>query len=181
MQDALVVVDLQNDFCEGGALAASDTESVIAQVNNLISAYSEKNKLVVLTRDWHPENHLSFREQGGPWPKHCVAGTWGAQFHPKLKLPPCHLVVSKATSPEREAYSGFEGTHLAELLQGLGIGSLAICGIATEYCVLATFKDAVGKGFNAVVHQSAIRPVAPGSQQEKEALKTFESQGRLVD
>ncbi|HUU29272.1 MAG TPA: isochorismatase family protein [archaeon] len=181
MKDALVVVDLQVDFCAGGALAAHDTESVIDQINGLISEYISANRLVIFTRDWHPGNHSSFRAQGGPWPPHCVAGTPGAAFHPRLKIPPCHLVVSKAVSADKEAYSGFEGTGLAPLLKGLGIRSVALCGIATEYCVLSTFKDALRLGFIALVHRRAIRPVAPGSPEEKEALEKFRSAGALED
>lgn len=175
MQDVLVVVDVQNDFCEGGALAAHDTESLIEEINSLISKYSKDSKLVIFTRDWHPADHCSFKEQGGQWPAHCVAGTSGAEFHPALKSPPCHLVVSKATSQDKDAYSAFQGTGLAELLHNLGIQSLAICGIATEYCVRATFEDAVKNGFDAVVKRRAIRPVVPDSEEEREAFEVFQS------
>ncbi len=175
MQDVLVVVDVQNDFCEGGALAAHDTESLIEEINSLLSNYSKENKLLIFTRDWHPADHCSFKEQGGRWPAHCVAGTRGAELHPGLKLPPCHLVVSKATSSDKDAYSAFQGTGLAQLLENLGIHSLAICGIATEYCVRSTFEDAVKHGFDTVVKRRAIRPVAPGSEEEREAFEVFQS------
>ncbi|OGF97807.1 MAG: hypothetical protein A2Z86_03495 [Candidatus Glassbacteria bacterium GWA2_58_10] len=170
MQDALLVVDMQVDFCAGGALAAHDTVSMLETVNALIDEYTDKNKLVIFSRDWHPSDHCSFREQGGQWPTHCVAGTPGAEFHPRLRLPSCSLVVSKATARDKEAYSAFDGTGLAALLDNLGIQSLALCGIATEYCVRATFEDAVRNNFHVIVRQSAIRPVSPGSPEEKEAL-----------
>ena len=96
MQDVLIVVDMQNDFCTGGALPAEDTDSLILPVNRLIREYAADGRLVILSRDWHPENHCSFREQGGPWPTHCVAGTEGAEFHPGLELPDTYLLVSKA-------------------------------------------------------------------------------------
>lgn len=175
MQDALVVVDVQNDFCEGGALAAHDTESLIEDINSLISKYTKENKLVIFTRDWHPADHCSFKKHGGQWPAHCVAGTRGAEFHPGLKMPPCFLVVSKAASPEKDAYSAFQDTGLAELLENLDVQSVAICGIATEYCVRATFEDAVEQGFDATVKRRAIRPVAPDSDEEQEAFEIFQS------
>jgi nicotinamidase/pyrazinamidase len=181
MQDALIVVDVQVDFCKGGALAAYDTDSVIGEINSLISDYPSQNKLVIFTRDWHPVKHCSFQAQGGPWPLHCVAGSPGAAFHPRLSLPPCHLVVSKATKPDREAYSGFDSTGLSPLLRGLGINSLAVCGIATEYCVLATFEDALKNRFHAAVHRKAIRPVVPGGKEEIKALDAFRNSGSLVE
>ena len=175
MQDVLVVVDVQNDFCEGGALAAHDTESLIEEINALVSKYAKENKLVIFTRDWHPADHCSFKGQGGQWPAHCVVGTRGAEFHPGLKLPPCYLVVSKATSQDKDAYSAFQDTGLARLLENLDVQSLAICGIATEYCVRATFEDAVELGFDASVKRRAIRPVAPDSDEEQEAFEVFQS------
>jgi len=175
MQDALLVVDLQIDFCEGGALAAHDTESLIETVNALIDEYVKQGKLVIFSRDWHPADHSSFREQGGQWPVHCVAGTPGAEFHPGLKLPACYLMVSKAAARDKEAYSAFDGTGLTGLLDNLGIQSLALCGIATEYCVRSTFEDAVRDHFHVVVRESAIRPVNPGSPEEKEAFELFQN------
>jgi nicotinamidase/pyrazinamidase len=175
MQDVLVVVDVQNDFCEGGALAAHDTESLIEEINSLVSKYSRENKLVIFTRDWHPADHCSFSDQGGQWPAHCVAGTRGAEFHPDLILPPCHLMVSKATSSDKDAYSAFQDTGLARLLENLDVQSLAICGIATEYCVRGTFEDAVEQGFDVSVKRRAIRPVAPDSDEEQEAFEVFQS------
>ena len=173
MQEALLVVDMQVDFCAGGALAAHDTESMIGTVNSLIQKYASDGRLVIFTRDWHPENHCSFLEHGGQWPAHCVKDTPGARFHPELEIPDCHLLVSKATEPEREAYSGFDGTGLDRLLKNLKISSLEICGIATEYCVRFTLEDAARLGYQTAVNREAIRPVAPDSPEEKEALDKF--------
>jgi len=181
MQDALLVVDMQVDFCEGGALAAHDTESMISAVNALVADYTAQARLVVFTRDWHPADHCSFRDQGGQWPPHCVKDTVGARLHPGLAVPPCHLLVSKASGQDKEAYSGFEGTGLEALLKRMGVRTLAVCGIATEYCVRASVEDAVRLGFGVEVHSRAIRPVAPGSPGEKEALDKFRELGvRLV-
>ena len=173
MQDALLVVDVQVDFCAGGALAAHDTETLIDTVNALIRDYEKENRLVIFSRDWHPGNHCSFQPNGGRWPMHCVAGTPGAGFHPRLYLLACHLLVSKATLAEKEAYSAFDGTGLAGLLGNLGVRSLALAGIATEYCVLATYEEAVVNGFEVTVARSAVRPVNPGSEEEEEALRRF--------
>ena len=175
MRDALIVVDMQRDFCTGGALAAHDTDSLIAPVNALIADYDRADRLVIFSRDWHPADHCSFTQQGGPWPVHCVAGTEGAEFHSGLLIPRCHLVVSKASGADQDSYSAFDGPGLAALLKNLGIGSLALCGIATEYCVLATWQAAVDNGFEAVVHTEAIRPVAPGSEEEKQALEKIQN------
>ena len=177
MQDALLVVDLQVDFCQGGALAAYDTESVIEEVNKLIDKYSVEDRLVIFTRDRHPENHCSFRDFGGQWPAHCVKDTRGAQLHPALVIPNCHLLVSKATEPDKEAYSGFDGTGLDRLLKNLRISSLEVCGIATEYCVLSSVEDAVRLGYKVEVNKKAIRPVIPGSPEENNALKKFQELG----
>ncbi len=177
MQDALLVVDMQADFCEGGALAAHDTESMIGAVNDLIDKYNSVGRLVILSRDWHPESHCSFKDFGGQWPAHCIRGTPGAGFHPGLATPACHLLVSKATAPDKEAYSGFDGTGLDTLLKNLSVRSLEVCGIATEYCVRSSVEDAVRLGFKAAVNKQAVRPVAPGSPEEKKALEKFRELG----
>ena len=177
MQDALLVVDMQVDFCQGGALAAYDTESVIEEVNKLIDEYSTEGRLVIFTRDWHPENHCSFRDFGGQWPAHSVKDTRGAQLHPALVIPDCHLLVSKATEPDKEAYSGFDGTGLDRLIKNLRISSLEVCGIATEYCVRSSVEDAVRLGYKVEVRREAIRPVALGSPEEKDALERFKRMG----
>ena len=130
MQDALLVVDMQVDFCEGGALVAHDTESMIDAVNALVADYAAQARLVIFTRDWHPTDHCSFRDQGGPWPPHCVKETRGAQLHPGLEIPPCQLLVSKATGQDKEAYSAFDGTGL----RGLGCPRLTGRRIAPHRC-----------------------------------------------
>ena len=181
MQDVLIVVDMQNDFCTGGALPAEDTDSLILPVNRLIREYAADGRLVILSRDWHPENHCSFREQGGPWPTHCVAGTEGAEFHPDSNCRILTFWYPKRGSQGTQAYSAFENTALHLLLNKLDIRSVGICGLTTEYCVYATFEQALKLGFNTKIYLEAIRPVIRGSEAEKVALAEFSSRSGWAD
>jgi nicotinamidase/pyrazinamidase len=157
--DALIVVDVQNDFLPGGALAVPQGDQVIEPLNRAAALFEAKGLPVFATRDWHPENHCSFKAQGGPWPPHCVAATRGAEFAPGLRLPTSAVVISKATTPERDAYSGFQGTELAELLRRRGVKRVVVGGLATDYCVLNTVKDALTQGFQVLLLTDAIRAV----------------------
>lgn len=152
---ALIVVDVQNDFCPGGALAVPDGDAVVEQVNRLAS----EAPFVVATRDWHPPDHGSFAEQGGPWPVHCVAGSAGAELHPGIDQGSVDLVVDKGQSRDTEGYSGFEATGLAELLRSRGVDTVDVAGLALDYCVRATALDAKRAGFGVVVHRDATRAV----------------------
>jgi nicotinamidase/pyrazinamidase len=154
--DALIVVDVQRDFCPGGALPVPEGDQVVPVINRALAL---ADWLTVATRDWHPQEHCSFKAQGGTWPVHCVAGTDGAALHPALDAKRIRHVVSKATTKEAEAYSGFQGTELAALLQGQGIRRVFVCGLATEYCVKATALDARRAGFEVIVLEDAIRGV----------------------
>lgn len=154
--DALIVVDVQRDFCPGGALAVPRGDEVVPVINRLLAL---TDWLTVATRDWHPADHCSFRAQGGIWPPHCVAGTDGAAFHPALDRARVHRVVSKAVTRDSEAYSGFQGTDLAALLARRGIRRAFVCGLATDYCVKATALDAQRAGLDVVVFEDAIRGV----------------------
>jgi nicotinamidase/pyrazinamidase len=154
--DALIVVDVQRDFCPGGALAVPRGDEVVPVINRLLVL---TDWLTVATRDWHPADHCSFRAQGGIWPPHCVAGTDGAAFHPALDRARIHHVVSKAVTRDSEAYSGFQGTDLAALLAWRGIRRAFVCGLATDYCVKATALDARRAGLDVVVFEDAIRGV----------------------
>ena len=152
---ALIAVDVQNDFCPGGALAVADGDAVVEAVNRLAAEAS----FVVATRDWHPPDHGSFASHGGPWPVHCVAGTSGAQLHPGIDRGRVDLVVDKGQLRDTEGYSGFEGTGLEELLRSRGVDTVDVAGLALDYCVRATALDAKRAGFDVVVHRGATRAV----------------------
>lgn len=157
--DALVAIDVQNDFCSGGSLEVPGGDEIVPVMDRYIDLFLSKGLPVFATRDWHPKNHSSFEEQGGPWPGHCVAGSKGAQFHPELHLPDSTVVISTATKAEKEAYSGFEGTELNDRLKAAGIHRLLIGGLATDYCVLFTVKDALKNGYEVILLQDAVRAV----------------------
>jgi nicotinamidase/pyrazinamidase len=163
----LLVVDPQVDFFPGGALPVADGDAILPTVNQALRRFSEVGLPVFVTRDWHPANHCSFDTQGGPWPEHCVKGTAGAELHPGLEPPPIFSVVQKATTSDREAYSDFEGTGLADALRALDVKRVIVCGLALEYCVRAACLDAVKAGFTAALLIDGTRPVEvePGDGQ----------------
>ena len=157
--DALVLVDVQNDFMPGGALAVAEGDQIVAPLNALIETFAARGLPIVATRDWHTADHCSFQDQGGIWPPHCVAESDGARFHPELMLPDDAHVVSKATTRERDAYSGFDGTELGDWLRARGVKRLLVGGLATDYCVLQTVLDGLAAGFQVTVLADAIRAV----------------------
>ncbi len=154
--DALLVVDVQNDFLPGGALGIAGGDAVVPPLNRLLAAWRARGLPVYLTRDWHPPGHCSFTAQGGPWPAHCVAGTPGAEFSPQLEHGPGDVVVSKATRPDRDAYSALDGTGLADALRGRGGRRVFVGGLATDYCVRATGLDARAADLDVVVLGDAV-------------------------
>lgn len=156
---ALLIVDVQNDFLAGGAVPVARGDAVIPVLNEAIGLFAALALPVFATRDWHPPNHCSFRAQGGTWTPHCVAGSAGAEFPAALQLPPDAIVVSKATTAEADACSGFQGTTLASQLGALGVDGVVVGGLATDYCVLATVTDALAHGFHVDLLDAAIRPV----------------------
>jgi nicotinamidase/pyrazinamidase len=178
MGRALVIVDFQNDFTPGGALAVPEGDTIAARVNAL--AASSDYDLVVATRDWHPADHGSFAAQGGPWPVHCVQGTPGAELHPALDRAQVDLVVDKGQDPGAEGYSGFEGTELGALLRKRDITQLTIVGLATDYCVKNTALDALREGFQVTVDALAVRgvEVAPGDSER--ALADVRAAGGVI-
>ncbi len=157
--DALLIVDVQNDFLPGGSLEVPRGDEVVPVLNSYLLAFIAKNLPVYATRDWHPERHCSFRAQGGPWPPHCVAETRGAEFAEALQLPPSAVIISKATTAEQDAYSGFQGTNLDQQLRAANIHRLFIGGLATDYCVLNTVRDAQRNGYKVLLLADAIRAV----------------------
>lgn len=162
--DALVVVDLQNDFCPGGSLGVAGGDRVIAVLNRYIQRFRDLKAPIYATRDWHPPVTKHFKAHGGVWPPHCVQGTKGAEFHPALTLPPDVVILSKGMDPEQDAYSCFQaqdpdGMDFAVSLGESGIQRLFIGGLATDYCVRCTALDALHEGFQVVVLQDAIAAV----------------------
>jgi nicotinamidase/pyrazinamidase len=170
--DALIVVDVQVDFCPGGALPIEGGDAVVPVLNRWLSAADAAGVPVYLSRDWHPAHHLSFRESGGEWPVHCLQDSPGARFHPDLKLPPSAIVVTKGTRFDRDQYSAFDETGLATELRRRGVRRVWIGGLAQDVCVQATVLDARRERFDAVVIADATRPVtAAGGERASEAMQ----------
>jgi nicotinamidase/pyrazinamidase len=155
--DALIVVDLQRDFCAGGALAIAGVDGIAPKINRLINEATAAGATVIASRDWHPEGHVSFAARGGPWPEHCVIGSEGAQFHEQLRLPENALIVSKGADLDKDQYSAFDGTGLAELLHSRGTRRVFLCGLALDVCVRASALQAVQAGFETHVLLAATR------------------------
>jgi nicotinamidase/pyrazinamidase len=175
--DALLVVDVQRDFCPGGALAVPRGDEVVPVINRLLVL---SDWLTVATRDWHPADHCSFKAQGGIWPPHCVAGTEGAAFHLALNAGQIRRVVSKATTKDAEAYSGFQGTDLATFLASRGVRRAFVCGLATDYCVKATALDARRAGLEVVVIEDAIRGVEVRPGDSAKAIDEMNASGIVL-
>ncbi|MEM3185555.1 MAG: nicotinamidase [Conexivisphaerales archaeon] len=179
MVKALIVVDMQNDFMDDGALPVHGSVAIIPAINRYIELFSSKGAKIIATRDWHPENHISFRSRGGLWPPHCIQNTKGAQFHPLLRLAKNTLIVSKATDPDKEAYSGFQGTGLAYSLKSESIDELYVCGVATEYCVKNTALDALAYSFKVHLLTDAIKGI--DEEASKVAVQEMVNKGVLKD
>ncbi len=176
-KDALIVVDVQRDFCPGGALAVPHGDEVVPVINSMLPLFNT----VVFTRDWHPPDHISFSKQpefrDGSWPPHCVAGSPGAEFHPDLRIPENAIIISKATKRDKEAYSGFEGTELHKILTERGIKRLFVCGLATDYCVKNTALDGTRLGYEVLLVEDACRGVDIPPGNVKKALEEMRRAG----
>ncbi|MDX1252466.1 MAG: isochorismatase family protein [Gammaproteobacteria bacterium] len=177
--DALIVVDVQNDFLPGGSLAVPHGDEVVAVLNRYIAAFQARSLPVYATRDWHPADHCSFQPQGGPWPPHCIANTPGAQFAAGLQLLPSATIISKATQADKDAYSGFEGTDLDARLRAAAVKRLFIGGLATDYCVFNTVKDARSHGYQVFLLEDAIRAVNVQPNDGVKAERAMIAQGAV--
>ncbi len=168
--DALIVVDVQNDFCPGGALPIPSGDAVIGPLNTWIEAARAAGVPVLFSRDWHPVGHISFAEQGGPWPVHCVQDSEGAAFHPDLRVPDDAIIVTKGTRFDQDQNSAFDQTGLASYLKDRGIRRLWIGGLAQDVCVSATALDAKANGFEVHLIEPATRPVTADGGAEAVAV-----------
>jgi nicotinamidase-related amidase len=175
--DALIIVDVQVDFCPGGRLPVPRGDGIIPVLNRYIDLFERVRARVFATRDWHPPNHISFEERGGPWPAHCVQGSDGARFHPDLRLPEDVIVISKATDQERESYSGFDGTELDADLRKNGVRRVFVGGLATDYCVKNTVLDGLRRGFDVVLLIDATKGIDRVSGDSKRAIREMTSKG----
>ena len=176
--DALLIVDVQIDFCPGGALPIEQGDAVIPVLNRWIDAAVAANIPIFASRDWHPAHHLSFAESGGQWPVHCLQDDRGAQFHPDLKLPPSAIVVTKGTRVDRDQYSAFDETGLAAELKKRGVTRVWVGGLALDVCVRATALDARRYGFETILIADAARPVTPTGGQH--ALDEMRAAGVVI-
>jgi nicotinamidase/pyrazinamidase len=156
-QDALLIVDIQNDFLPGGALGISGSDAILPIVDNYVRRFHTRRLPIFLTRDWHPPNHCSFRSQGGPWPVHCVAGSVGALPPPSFSPPLSAVIIYKAIDRDQEAYSAFHNTALDRHLRALSVRRLFIGGLATDYCVLNSVKDARALGYDVCLLMDGIK------------------------
>ena len=175
-ETALVVVDIQNDFCPGGALPVKDGDKVVPVLNKYIEKFRAAGAPILFTRDWHPPDHSSFKSQGGPWPPHCVQNSEGAKFHPNLAIPPDGEIISKADKRD-EAYSFFQGTDLARRLSERGIKRLLVGGLATDYCVKETVLDGLKYGFEVLHLDDASKGVNVNPADSEEALQEMVAKG----
>jgi len=179
MPEALLIIDYQNDFIPpDGALAVAQGDIVAGRINEL--AADTRFDLVVATRDWHPADHRSFAEQGGPWPVHCVQGSHGAELSPALEADRVDAIVDAGYRPELEGYSGFEETNLADLLRERGIDRVTIVGLATDYCVKHTALDALREGLDVEVDTSGVRGVEVEPGDSDRALEELRAAGATI-
>ena len=172
-EEALLIVDVQNDFCVGGSLAVPASQQIIDCLNEYTRRFADRGAPVIASRDWHPPVTRHFADHGGVWPVHCVQGTPGAEFHPDLRLPPQTVIASKGSDPEEDSYSAFEaklpdGRLLGEYLRDEGVRRIYVGGLATDYCVRSSVLDALRAGFQATVLLDASRgvDVQPGDSEK---------------
>lgn len=179
---ALVIVDIQNDFCPGGALAVKDADAIVPVINRYIGLFTAEGHPVFATADLHPEKTVHFKGYGGVWPAHCVKGTRGAEFHPGLRLPGEAVIVTKGEGPDEDSYSGFEGKGptgdgFASMLRKAGVVHLYVGGLATDYCVSHTVFDGLDEGFEVTVLIDAVKGVDIREGDSEKALEKMREMG----
>ena len=180
MKKALIVVDVQNDFCPGGSLAVAEGDEVVAPLNKLMKEFLDRGEPVYKTRDWHPEKTKHFAIYGGTWPIHCVQNTRGAEFHSDLLDDPRITVISKGFDERADGYSGFDGTQLAQLLRDEEVKEIWVGGLATDYCVKETVIDGVHNGFKVKALADAMRAVNVNPDDGKKAIDLMKEAGAEI-
>lgn len=176
MARALLIIDFQNDFTAGGALAVPGGDEIAELVKRLAPQFG----FVAATRDWHPPDHASFETQGGPWPVHCVQGTKGAELHPAMTGVRIDAIVDVGRDRDDEGYSGFEKSELAAILRDTGVDEVFVCGLATDYCVRASTIDACREEFDVTVVEDAIRAVDVEPGDGERALEDMRAAGAQI-
>ncbi|MCD4779634.1 MAG: bifunctional nicotinamidase/pyrazinamidase [Candidatus Omnitrophica bacterium] len=181
---ALIVVDVQNDFCPGGRLAVPQGDLVVSKVNAYIEIFVQQDRPVIASRDWHPPRSSHFKPYGGDWPVHCVNATPGAAFHADLRLPGHTMIFSKGIRGDQDGYSAFEaendqGQDLKNVLKEENIDQVFVCGLATDYCVKATVLDALKNQFKVFVLEDAIKGVNIHPDDSQAALEEMVDAGAL--
>jgi nicotinamidase/pyrazinamidase len=182
---ALLIVDVQVDFCTGGALAVPGSDRVVASLNQYLVDAIARGMPIFASRDWHPAASTHFAPYGGRWPIHCVQGTPGAGFHPSLRLPPSTTIISKGEQPDAPGYSAFEGqasdgTTLLEALRARSVTQLFVCGLATDYCVRASVLDALASGLSVTLLEDAVAGVDVHPGDSMRALEEMRERGASI-
>ena len=175
--EGLILVDVQNDFLPGGSLAVPEGDQIIPILNEYLQLFVDRKLPVFATRDWHPENHCSFVDQGGMWPPHCIAGSYGAAFPDTLHISEEIIVISKAQDPKADAYSGLDHTDLDIRMKSLGIECAWVGGLATDYCVINTVQDLISSGYVVYLLSDAIRAVNVHSEDGQNAISEMVASG----
>jgi len=182
LKNALLIVDVQNDFCPGGTLAVPEGDRIVPTLNKYIKIFSKNKWPIFASRDWHLEETKHFKQFGGPWPKHCIQNTRGARFYPDLELPKGIIILSKGMDPDKDSYSAFQavdsnGTEFFKLLKTLGVNELFVGGLATDYCVKSSVLDALKFGFKVKLLIDAIKGVNIKPKDSKNAMVEMVSRG----
>ena len=178
-KQALIVVDVQNDFCPGGALAVAHGDEVVEPLNELIDEFLEHGDPVYKSRDWHPPTTKHFEKYGGTWPVHCVQNTKGAEFHPALRDDPRIKVISKGLG-DKDCYSAFDETDLAAQLHEQGVEEVLVGGLATDYCVKSTVIAAIDNGFKVKALENAMRGVELQPGDSERAIEEMRAAGAEI-
>lgn len=177
---ALIVVDVQNDFCPGGSLAVADGTAVVPPLNRLMKEFLDRGDPVFKTRDWHAATAKHFAAYGGAWPVHCVQNTPGAEFHPDLLDDPRITIISKGIDESADGYSGFDGTNLTQILREQGVEEVWVGGLATDYCVKHTVLDALRAGFDVKALADAMLPVDKKPGDGEQAIEEMRKAGAEI-